>query len=375
MEGTLASAAVDRSSLDRLSAFAGRGACTDAERRAAAALHDDLRARGHEAWVEARWTRPQATLSLLAHCGLAVGGSLASVAAPIPGAAIAGAAALSLMVEAAGRTGPLRLLLPRRATQHVLTVPAEGGVALIVSARYDVPRAGVLRAAGLRRIAARVPARPLTVLAACAVLVALCAVARVAGIDAAWLGAVQLVPTLVLLAGVAAAFDRLGAAWSDGRNDNASGVAAALALYDELARPPPSALSPALLLQGAGGPGPRALRAHLRRERLGPREALVLEIGPSGGGAPAWATRHSQVRAAARWAAEALQLPPRRGLKPPQATGRLPAIALGAVDETGIAPDGDADPAAVDAVVDLGLAVVDALDAELSSRRATVNAG
>jgi hypothetical protein len=375
MGGTLASAVVDRSLLDQLSAFAGRGACTDAERRAAAALHDDLRARGHEAWVEARWTRPQANVSLLLHTVLVVAGSLASVGAPVVGAVIAGIAALSLVVEAAGRTGPLRLLFPRRATQHVLTVPGGEGVALIVSARYDAPRTGMLRAARLRRLAARLPVRPLTLLAGCAGLVAACAITRAAGVDAAWLGAVQLVPTLVLLLAAAAAFDRLGAAWSAAANDNASGVAAALALHDELARRPPSALSPGLLLHGAGAPGPQALRAHLRGEKLGPREALVLEIGPSGAGAPAWATRHSQVRAAARRADEALGLTPQRGLRAPEGTGRLPAISLGALDATGIAPDGDADPTAVDAVVDLALAVVDALDAELSARRATVNAG
>jgi hypothetical protein len=358
-----------------LHSFPGRGACTDAERRAAAALHDDLRARGHEAWVEARWTRPQANVSLLLHCALAVAGSLIAVPAPIPGAIVAGIAALSLVVEAAGRTGPLRLLFPRRATQHVLTVPGGDGVALIVSARYDVPRAGLLRGARLRRLGARLPLRPLTLVAACAVIVTVCAAARVAGIDAAWLGAIQLLPTLVLLVGAALAFDRLGAAWGDGANDNASGVEAALALYEELGRQPPSALSPGLLLHGAGAPGPQALRAHLRGERLGPREALVLEIGPSGVGAPAWATRHSQVRAAAGRAAAALSLQPRRGLRPPEGTRRLPAIQLGALDATGIAPDREADPTAIDAVVDLALAVVDALDAELAPRVSPTAAG
>src|SRR4051812_7903620 len=142
MEGTLASAAVDRSSLDRMGAFAGRGACTDAERRAAVALHDDLRARGHEAWVEARWTRPQANASLLLHATLLVAASLASVALPVPAAVVAGVAALSLVVEASGRTGPLRMAFPRRATQHVLMVPEPDGVALLISAAYDVPRGG-----------------------------------------------------------------------------------------------------------------------------------------------------------------------------------------------------------------------------------------
>jgi hypothetical protein len=359
-----------------MGAFAGRGACTDAERRAAAALHDDLRARGHEAWVEARWTRPQANASLLLHATLLVAASLASVGLPGPAAVVAGVAALSLVVEASGRTGPLRMAFPRRATQHVLTVPEADGVALLISATYDVPRGGVVRSARLRRLAARLPARPLTWVAGCAVVVAACAATRAAGVDGAWLGAAQLVPTLVLLAAVAAAVDGLTSGWSAGAG-SASGVAVALTLHEELARRPPSGLSPGLLLHGAGSPGPQALRAHLRGERLKPREALVLEIGPSGAGAPAWATRHSQVRAAARRAAEALGVSPRRALRPPAGTGRLPAVALGAVDATGIAPEDGVDPAVIDAVVDLALAVVDALGADLAARRApgAVNVG
>jgi hypothetical protein len=374
MGGTLASAAVDRSVVDRLCAFANRGACTDAERRAAAALHDDLRSRGHEAWVEARWTRPQASASLLVHAALAVAASLASVALPVPAAVAAGVAALSLAVEASGRTGPLRLLFPRRATQHVLTVPEAGGVALIVSARYDAPRGGLLRSAPLRRLGARLPGRPLTWAAACAVIVAGCAAARAAGVDGTWLGAVQLLPTLVLLGAAAGAVDAMNSGWAPGANDNASGVAVALAVHEELVRRPPSGLAPALLLHGAGFPGPQALRAHLRGERLKPREALVLEIGPSGAGAPAWAARHSQVRAAARRAGAALDVPERRRLRPPSGTERLPAIAFGAVGPSGVAPVEDVDAAVLDAVVDLALTVVDALDADLPAPTA-VNVG
>jgi hypothetical protein len=369
---------VDRSLVERLCGFANRGACTDAERRAAAALHDDLRARGHEAWVEARWTRPQAWASLLGHAGLVVLASLASVEWPVPAAIVAGVAALSLAVEAAGRTGPLRMLLPRRATQHVLVVPGAEGVALIVAAAYDAPRAALVRRPRLQRLAARFPLRPLTWLAGCAALVAACCATRLAGLDAGWLRAVQLVPTLVLLGAVAAAVDGMTAPWSPGANDNASGVAVALALHEELARRPPSGLSPGLLLHGAGMPGPQALRRHLRGERFRPGDVLVLEVGPSGAGVPAWATRHSQVRAAARRAGEALGATPVRGPRPPAGTGRLPAIAVGAVGDAP-APRTDTpdrvDPSAMDAVLDLALAVVDALDAELTARAPSVNVG
>jgi hypothetical protein len=52
-----------------LAAFAGRGASTDAERRRAViARHGVLRARGHEAWVETRWVRPQRAAALALAC-------------------------------------------------------------------------------------------------------------------------------------------------------------------------------------------------------------------------------------------------------------------------------------------------------------------
>jgi hypothetical protein len=44
------------------------GACTDAGRRAALWLHGVLRARGHEAWVETRWVRPQRAAALALAC-------------------------------------------------------------------------------------------------------------------------------------------------------------------------------------------------------------------------------------------------------------------------------------------------------------------
>src|SRR5918998_1685504 len=87
--------------------FAPRAVCSDVERRAAVWAHDDLRARGHEAWMETHWVRPQLALALALGCLLAAAG------------------ALSVLVDVAGRPGPLRLLLPKRATQVVLVAADE----------------------------------------------------------------------------------------------------------------------------------------------------------------------------------------------------------------------------------------------------------
>ena len=257
--------------VDGLGEFPARGACTDAERRAALWLHAELRARGREAWVETRWVRPQRATALALACLAAVAGGLLSTVAAEAGLAVAALGLVALAGDAAGRN-PLLLLFPRRATQHVLAGPADPEI--LVAAAYDAPRRGLVLddrwRARLRRV-------PYGALAACGAAVTAAAAARLAGIDAAWLGAAQLLPTLVLLAALAAAIDIALSEHSPGANDNASGVAVAIALAGALGE------RAALLLVGAGHAVPRAVHDHLRRERL---RAEVLEIGPCGGGRP-----------------------------------------------------------------------------------------
>lgn len=362
-----------------LCGFAGRGACTDAERRAAAWLHDDLRSRGHEAWVETHWVRPGWAVAVALAALLGVVGSLLSVTIPAAGVALGGVAAVVLAVEAAGRVSPGRMLGARRATQHVLTAappprPAPPRVALLIAARYDAPRGGLILGDRWRALGARLGSVRAWLALACAV-VAACAGARLGGVDATWLGAVQLVPTVLLLFALAAAGDVALSAWAPGANDNASGAAVALALHDELTRDPPAGLAPSLLLTGAGASGPQGLRAHLRRDEVDPAGAVLLEIGPCAGGAPAWRSRHPQLRAAAERAAGALGAEPRpRGPRPVRAE-RIPAIRVGGLDARGIAPRAHraddtpehADTAAAEAALDLALGIVDALDAQLGA--------
>ena len=323
----------------------GRGACTDAERRAALALHDELRSRGHEAWVETHWVRPQWAAALALGSLLAVAGSLLSTAAEIPGLVLAVLGAATMI------TRPF----PRRATQHVLTeVPRDerraqtaapsdargaapdAAVVLAISSAYDVPRRGLVDHRLVRGPAALI----------CATLVVAATAARVADFEPGWLGAVQLVPTIVLMIVVAAATDVALSSWAD--SDGAA-AAAAVTLFDELTRDPPRNLRPMLLLVGAGHALPGGAARQLRREGLAAERLVVLQIvdGPA-----FWAARHPQVRAAAGRAITALALAlPERRLPPT----RLPAIRLGAGDST----------------LDLALGVVDALDAELSARAGT----
>ena len=344
-----------RSVVDGLCSFAGRGACTDAERRAALWLHGRVRT---QAYVETVWVRPQRWAVLALGCLLCVAGGLVAVAAPIAGLVAAAIGALSLCVEALGWVGPVRYLFPRRATQHVLTAGHERGVPLVIAAAYDVPRRGLVLNERWRRW--RLPPAALP---ACGVAVAGTAAARLAGVEAGWLGAVQLVPTIALLVALAAAVDVGLSDWAPGANDNASGVAVALAVFDELERVPPHALAPALLLVGAGRTVRRAARGYV--------EGVLLELGPCGLGRPAVRARHPQAVAAAERAAAALGA--RVGGPRPAAAG----VRIACVDERGVVPrahqadDTVVEEASMEAALDLALGVVDALDGALVADRRT----
>jgi hypothetical protein len=320
-----------------LARFEARGPCTDAERRAAAWLHDELRDAGHEAWVETHWVRPQWPLSIALHATVGVVASLVAISAPLPGLIAAAVAAVSMALEGFGLPGLLRLAFPRRATQNVLTVPEEGGadragsataggVTLLIAAPYAAPKGGPGR-----RFLGRLPGGPQLWVAAALLLVALCAGLRRLDLDGLWLGLLQFVPTISLLLGLAAAGDAAVAGYVPGGE---APPAVAVALHDELRRNPPDRLSPALLLHGA-------LRAHLRREKPDRRATVLLELGPGSG----YASSHPKLRAAAE-AAGARKRVKRPGI------GRLPTLWLGA-------------ESADEATLDRALACVDAVDAEL----------
>jgi hypothetical protein len=321
-------------------------------------------------WLRPHWAVPVAVAALLGAAG-----SLVAVAAPLAGLIAAGVAAVALALEAAGWCSALRLLTSRRATQNVIVPPGgdDDAIVLLICAPYDAPRRGLLLNDRWRALGARLR-NVRAWLALCALVVAGACALRLADVEGVWLGLVQLVPTVALIVAVAGALDVALSAFSPGA-DHASAAAVAIAVHDELSRDPPAALSPGLVLYGAGASGPAALRRALRG--LDASRAVVLELGPCTGGSPAWVTGHPQLRRAADVAAAALRFETARR-RPRRTRGArgLPALRIACLDARGIAPRShqpddtadNADPAAGNAAVDLALGIVDALDAELAER-------
>jgi hypothetical protein len=352
--------------VDALTAIPRRGACTDAERRAALWLHDDLRKRRYEPWVETVWVRPHWHWSLVWHGALGVAASLASTAVPAIG--LAGAVlALSLGLELVGFPVMSRLFY-RRATQLVVAEPEPRGVRLWLVAHTDAPRCGGAFRERWRRLARRVPVTWLVVAALVAVT-ALAAI-RAAGTEAEWVGVVQLFPTVVLLATAAAALDSVLSDLSPGASD-AAGVAVALALHEELTTRAPSRLSTGLLLAGAGEAFPFGYRAWRRSEKPEAEETVIVELGPCGSGAVAWSTANPQLAQACGDAGR--RLPARR---PTTLSRALPSLYVRTVGAGGVPQRvrtehdtaAAVDDATLDAVYDFVLDAVDRLDAALSAR-------
>ena len=384
--------------------FAGRGPCTDAERRAALWLSRALREAGREAELDTVWVRPQWAWTHALHALLAVGGSVLLVAAPIPGLVVLAATLASLWLDLSARAPLLRLLMRRRATQNVRApAPAREGdrppVRLVVTAHYDAGRSGLIYRDGLRRVARRAfrghaPAAFTVLLGAVAVLTAVAVVHVAAGAQTP-LRVVQLAASVVVLFAVAFLLDVALSAFVPGANADASAVAVALGLTEALDRDPPRHLEVELLLAGAGEGPALGARARIRalRRRVGREDAVVLELRACGRGRPRYWTRdglglplrlHPRLVELAGRVAEAerhLEARPHRGAACSGAyvarAAGYPAIAVGCLDADGLAPEAhqhadvaDAlDPGAMTAALELCLGLVDRLDADVGRRR------
>jgi hypothetical protein len=388
-----------------LTKFEERRAGTDAERRAANWLVSELTASGRGAQLEPFWFRANWALGHVWHVALGLAGSLVAVSEPRVGGAIVLVALLSLMADAVIGFSAGRRLTPERASQNVVAASDEPDdrVRLIVTANYDAGRTGLMYRDGPRSWAARLRigarGRALGWLAWTALaLVWVLAVAIIRSTEShpgAAIGLAQLIPTVGLVLALALLLDQAGAATGPAAGDNASGVAVALALVRALDAAPPSRLAVEVVLEGAGEGGGMGLRRHLRARRrvLRPENTIVLGIAACGAGQPRWWTSdgaflplrfHPRLRALCQQVASEeshLGAAPHRGrgatpALPARAAG-IPAISIGCLDERGLAARSHQatdtaeliDDAALEAMLAMALALVDAIDVDLARTR------
>ncbi len=315
---------------------------SDAERRFARAAAAELRATGRETRIQAVWIRPAWWLVQALCAGAGVVASVVSVDTPLAGLIVA-AAALLLAIADVTRVPLLRRLTIARATQDVVSPPprrdGERAVTLVITAPLDRLRRGL-------PYRLHVPLIALS-LASLAV-VAACAGARLADVDATWLSAVQLVPTIVLLVALVAFLDQgFAEPFPDDR-----ATEAALALVRQLDADPPRHLDVAVVLAGAGsshGAGLRAWLAGRRARGMRPSDVAIVDLQPHAGSEQVWWERdgvvfatglHPQLRSAARGAAAGDPELGARAVTGPDATGAgvargagWPAIAVGVGDD------------------------------------------
>lgn len=380
-----------------LSAFPDRGAGTDAERRAAVYLAEEIRRPGRrEAILETFWSRPNWAMAQMWHAGLGLAGSLVSVASPDVGAGLLAAALLSVLSDAVFGISPGRRLTPERASQNVVSPPPpraspeEPGVRLLITANLDVARQGLVRRPFLRRPFARL--REITggrapgwlawlaIALACALATALL---RATGTGGTAVKVAQLLPTVGLVIGLALLLELAGAAWAPGDGDNASGVAVAIALTRALDAVPPAHAAVELVLTGAGTGQDAGFRKYLRAHRdRRPANTIVLGIGTCSAGAPVWLRSDGPFfpltysRVLRRLCGELAAGDPSLGLSErrqrdsspglPARQAGLPAITLAADTAD---PAAEPDEEAMERVLLAGLALADAIDAYLGELR------
>jgi hypothetical protein len=388
-----------------LTQFPRRGAGTNAERRAAIWLAGELRTDRREAIIETFWCRPNWALAHAWHAGLAVLGSLLTVASPKVGGAIIIVALLSVLCDGLVGVSLGRRLTAQRASQNVVSPPLPDAppVRLIITANYDAGRMGLVHrpflrrpAAGLRNLLGPLAVGWLGCLALASAWVLLTAVLRNGGSTGSTVAVLQLIPTAALVLAFALLVELGTSDFGPAAGDNATGTALAVALARALDVAPPQRLAVEIVLQGAGDGAMLGLSHHLgsRRRELDAGRAIVLGLGPAGAGRPRWWTSDGPLvplrflRRLAQLAAETANGPPAgpkseptarpyrgRGVSPayPARLRSRPAITIGALDEAGLAPRSrlptdtveNLDPIAADRLLELGLTLVDAIDADL----------
>ncbi len=251
-------------------------------------------------------------------------GTLAAIAGGPAGAALSAAAAASYELDFSGRRQWLRAFLPvGEGATVVARVPAAGERkrTLVLVAHHDAAHTGLI----FRRLAVA----PGGAAAERRGGVRSFALATTAGLALTGLGALlaprltRLVAAPLLAAQAALMVDLARSAVVPGASDNATGVAAVLALVDAYARRPLEGTEVVAVLPGCEESGMGGMAAWLRHDgaRLDPDSTLVLGLDTLGAGEPRVLAAEGPVRTEA-YAASHLALVDRgaelTGLDPPR---------------------------------------------------------
>jgi hypothetical protein len=348
-----------------------RHAGSDAERRTARELTRRLEALGRDVVVEPSRVRPSFGLTHLAHAFAGIVGSVLAVYVPAAGLALTAVAAASAFGDLTGTFPLVRLLTGARASQNVISDEDTGKPGLLILvAHYDAPRGGTLNGPRLRRW-------PL-VLFGSLMLIAACAIARVAGLDATWLTVIQFIPTVVLIAMCPLFVDLALSPARDGANDNASGVATVLRLAERYS----SRLDHfdvMVLLTGASAHHALGMRSWLKRHRreLEPSAIAVVSVDAVGDGTPHYAIKEGPIFAS-RLHPTLVELCAENEAATPYVSRELsdayaaraaglPSIRISSRTQKGAAAD-HADPDALARSYDCVSDLVERIDAEIGPR-------
>jgi hypothetical protein len=277
-----------------LCAFEGRLAGTDAERRAGNWLAKQLRDRGRAAEIEPTYVHPQYALAHAAYCLLGLAGSLVAIVSAPAGFAIVLVVVVAMYLDLNARFYLLRRLFFRRASQNIVSpgTRADAPARLFLCAHYDAPRTGpffrprtIARFARLDRLSP-LPLGPFRILFwSLAALLPVLGI-RMAGVDSTLISVLQLIPTLILLFGALMLVNLELSDVVPAANDNASGVATALSLAEELGQNRPENLDLCVLLTGGGECLMEGTRSYLRahRKELDPSRTYFLSLEAVGRG-------------------------------------------------------------------------------------------
>jgi Peptidase family M28 len=278
--------------------FPGRLPGSDSERRAARHLQGRLAELGREAEIEPIDAWPSLPLACAIHALLGIVGSVLSVSLPVVGASFVLAAVVLTLLDVSGI--PItRRLLGRRASQNVVSWGDRAAPgALVIVAHCDVGRGGLVLAERWqeRRAAlGRLMRRPIGLVepflwALVGLLV--CCLLRLPGVDGTVLTAIQFVFTVALIVAVPLLLDIAMSPPEPRENDNASGVALALALAGG-ATNRLEHFGVHIVLTGSQKAVGQGMHAFLRRHRaeLGRTRTVILNIDEVGAGTVRWTRR------------------------------------------------------------------------------------